>query len=231
MATVKQPADGAIAPISGRVSLTGRSRMTAPQRLCQRRLASQPKPPPRRLGNILIGCLYQSGCCLFNLIGRMVGLVDLLRQQVAQHRKPCCMVIGASPSAVHDERFKHDGSSPCACHKFNLYAANRVAKRFLQKENGLSLWCASRGGAIKDLPGCVVRPLGTTAEQKRKKSDSWCWNCTIAEAGQQHAGQGVAGDILDIPPLPARSRCERSSRAVLAFQPMAFSMAPPGARK
>lgn len=199
--------------------------MTAPQWLCQRRLASQPKRPPRRFSDVLVGCLGEISGRLLNQICRMVGLIDLLRQQVAQHRKPCCMVIGASPSTVHDERFKHDGSSPCACHKFN-YAASPHGWRFPQKESLLSFWCAFGGGAIKDLPGGVARPLGATAERKRKKSDCWCWNCTIPEGGQQHARQRVAANFRDIPPLPRCPRCEWTSPAVQAFQPMAFSMAP-----
>ncbi|WP_192244580.1 hypothetical protein [Mesorhizobium silamurunense] len=61
--------------------------------------------------------LDQNGRRLFNLIGHMVDLFELLRQPALQHRKPCCMVDGASLSSVHVERFKqhNDGSSLCAC--------------------------------------------------------------------------------------------------------------------
>ncbi|WP_301005772.1 hypothetical protein [Mesorhizobium sp.] len=53
---------------------------------------------PRR-GQLMSG-LDQDSRCLFDLIGRMVDLFDLLRQPIVEHRKPCGVVDGASLSAV-----------------------------------------------------------------------------------------------------------------------------------
>ncbi|WP_292060838.1 hypothetical protein [Mesorhizobium sp.] len=44
--------------------------------------------------------LDQDSRCLFDLIGRMVDLFDLLRQPIVEHRKPCGVVDGASLSTV-----------------------------------------------------------------------------------------------------------------------------------
>lgn len=57
----------------------------------------------------LTGGLDQNGRCMFNPIGRMVDLVELLRQPTVELRKPCCMMGGASLSAVQIERFKKHG--------------------------------------------------------------------------------------------------------------------------
>ncbi|WP_192177677.1 hypothetical protein [Mesorhizobium amorphae] len=53
--------------------------------------------------------LYENRRRLFNLIGRMVDLFELLRQPVVQHRKLGRMVGGASLLAVRVQRFKQHG--------------------------------------------------------------------------------------------------------------------------
>jgi hypothetical protein len=57
----------------------------------------------------LTGGLDQSSGYLFNLGGHMIDMVELPRQPIVQHRKPCCVIGGASLSAVQGQRFEEHG--------------------------------------------------------------------------------------------------------------------------
>ena len=115
---------------------------------------SQPNRPPRRLGHTraLIRCCFDG--CLDEISGRLLdqacGVIDLVQKMddeiVTLHKPFIALKYGAF--LVSNDQFcklHGDEGSPFQNHTLRLYAASSHGLRFRQKENLLSLWCASGG--------------------------------------------------------------------------------------
>jgi hypothetical protein len=106
------------------------------------RLASQAQPPPRRLGDILIGCLGEISGRLLDQICRVIDLGETMHDAIVNPGKPFGPVK-FGPLVVSNDQFcelQGDDASSFQNDRFD-HAAWPHGWRFLQKESLLSLWC------------------------------------------------------------------------------------------